>query len=110
MNFDLYEFPFPALVFIIAAAASRPLASSLDDYSVVNVVISSSGYLSQSFMEKRSDLGPFKEEDVIFQSHVCKATDALLARAQADLGQSLPHHVEESLHLLRDSLFDVCQG
>lgn len=108
--FVLNESPFPVPVFIIAVAASLPLASSFKDSSAVTVIISSSGYLSQSYMEERSHLGPFKEEDIIYQSLVCEATDTLLARAQADLGQALPHHVEESLRFLRDSLFNVCQG
>lgn len=106
VNFDLNESPFPVLVLIIAVAASLLLASSFEDSPAVTIVIFSSGHLSQSFMVERSHLGPFKKEDVISQSHVCEATDTLLARAQADLGQALPHHVEESLHCLRDSLFD----
>lgn len=61
-------------------------------------------------MQERSYLGPFKKEDVISKSHVCEATKTLRARAEADLGQALPHHVEQSLHFLRDSLLDVCHG
>lgn len=110
VNFDLNESPFPVLVFIIAVAAILPLASSFKDSCAVTVIVSSLGCLSRSFIEERSHLGPFKKEDVISQSHVCEATDTLLERTQADLGQALPHHVEESLHFLRDSLFDVCQG
>ncbi|XP_003970417.2 SUMO-interacting motif-containing protein 1 [Takifugu rubripes] len=68
------------------------------------------GYLSQSFVQERSYLGPFKKEDVVSKSHICEATKTLRARAEADLGQALPHHVEQSLHFLRDSLLDVCQG
>lgn len=108
VNFDLNESPFPVLVFVIAVAASMLLASSFQASPAVTVVFSS-GYVSQSFMEERSHLGPFKKEDVISQSQVCEAIDTLLARAQADLGQALPHRVEESLHFLRDSLYDVCQ-
>lgn len=61
-------------------------------------------------MEKRSYLGPFKKEDMISKTDVCEATKTLVARAQADLGQALPRHVQESLHFLSDSLLDVCQG
>lgn len=106
VNFNLNESQFPVLVLIIAVAASLPLASSFEVSPAVTSVIFSSGHLSQSFMEERSHLGPFKKEDIISQSHICEATDTLLVRAQADLGQALPHHVEESLHCLRDSLFD----
>lgn len=110
MNFDLSGSPVAVLAFMTAMAASLPLASSLKDSSAVTLNTSSSGCLSQSFVEERSRLGPYKKEDVISQSHVCEATETLLARAQADLGQALPHHVDESLRFLQDSLFDVCQG
>lgn len=106
VNFDLNESPFPVL-FIVTPAAGLPPASSFKDSSDVTVILSSSEYLSKSFIEGRSHLGPFKKEDNISQSHICEATDTLLARAQADLSRALPHHVEESLHFLRDRLMSA---
>lgn len=61
-------------------------------------------------MQEKSYPGPFKKEDIISKSHVCEATKTLRARAEADLGQALPRHVEQSLHFLHNSLLDVCQG
>lgn len=58
-------------------------------------------------MEERSCL---EKGETISKTHICEAIKTLLARAQVDLGQALPDHVEESLHFLRDGLLDVCQG
>ena len=50
--------------------------------------------------------------DGVTRLAVCEAVESLLARARADqdLGQDLPDHIEESLSYLQDHLLDVCQS
>ncbi|XP_034037069.1 SUMO-interacting motif-containing protein 1 isoform X2 [Thalassophryne amazonica] len=51
----------------------------------------------------------YKPHDVLTTASVHEAIQAFLNRAQADLGQELPPHVEEALTYLQDHLLDVCQ-
>ncbi|KAM9375365.1 LOW QUALITY PROTEIN: uncharacterized protein simc1 [Pholidichthys leucotaenia] len=69
------------------------------------------GYLCNSLTEQRDRAGTlvYKKDDMVSKSAVHEATEAFLSRTQADLGQSLPLHVEESLTYLQDHLLDVCQ-
>ncbi|XP_070819592.1 uncharacterized protein simc1 [Chaetodon trifascialis] len=68
------------------------------------------GYLYSSITEQRGG-GPlvYKRDDMLSKPTVCEAVEAFLSRSQADLGQPLPIHVEESLTYLQDHLLDVCQ-
>ncbi|XP_034399704.1 SUMO-interacting motif-containing protein 1 isoform X2 [Cyclopterus lumpus] len=69
------------------------------------------GYLCNAVSEQRGNLGNlvYKPDDMIFKPAICEAVEAFLSRSQADLGQALPLHVEESLTYLQDHLLDVCQ-
>lgn len=67
------------------------------------------GYLCSSIPEQRSKVGIYKRDDMVSKPAVCEAVEAFLSRSQADLGQALPLHVEESLGYLQDYLLDVCQ-
>lgn len=69
----------------------------------------SPGYLCSSIAEQRSKVGIYKRDDMVSKPAVCEAVEAFLSRSQADLGQALPLHVEESLGDLQDHLLDVCQ-
>ncbi|XP_028316340.1 uncharacterized protein simc1 [Gouania willdenowi] len=51
----------------------------------------------------------YKPHDKISKPAVNEAVEAFLSRSQADLGESLPLHVEELLTYLQDHLLDVCQ-
>ncbi|XP_037635503.1 SUMO-interacting motif-containing protein 1 isoform X2 [Sebastes umbrosus] len=70
-----------------------------------------SGYLCSSVSDQRSRAANFvyKQEDVVSKPAIQEAVEAFLSRSQADLGQALPLHVEESLTYLQDHLLDVCQ-
>ncbi|KAM6953292.1 SUMO-interacting motif-containing protein 1 [Aplochiton taeniatus] len=46
--------------------------------------------------------------NVVPRSAVREAVEAFLARSQADLGQALPPHIDESLSYLQDHLMDSC--
>ncbi|KAG8004079.1 SUMO-interacting motif-containing protein 1, partial [Nibea albiflora] len=69
------------------------------------------GYLCSSVSEQRGRVGTlvYKQDDMVTKTAVREAVEALLSRSQADLGQALPLHVEESLTYLQDHLLDVCQ-
>ncbi|XP_074505566.1 uncharacterized protein simc1 isoform X4 [Sebastes fasciatus] len=69
------------------------------------------GYLCSSVSDQRSKAANFvyKREDVVSKPAIQEAVEAFLSRSQADLGQALPLHVEESLTYLQDHLLDVCQ-
>lgn len=69
------------------------------------------GYLCSSVTEQRGRVGTlvYKPDDMLSKASVREAVEAFLSRAQADLGQALPLHVEESLTYLQDHLLDVCQ-
>ncbi|KAM9356745.1 SUMO-interacting motif-containing protein 1 [Symphorus nematophorus] len=69
------------------------------------------GYLCSSVTEQRGRVGTlvFKRDDMISKTAVQEAVEAFLSRSQADIGQALPLHVEESLTYLQDHLLDVCQ-
>ncbi|XP_027129792.1 uncharacterized protein simc1 isoform X2 [Larimichthys crocea] len=69
------------------------------------------GYLCSSVSEQRGIVGTlvYKQDDMVSKPAVREAVEALLSRSQADLGQALPLHVEESLTYLQDHLLDVCQ-
>ncbi|XP_070693562.1 uncharacterized protein simc1 [Pempheris klunzingeri] len=67
-------------------------------------------YLCSSVTEQRGRVGTlvYKQDDMVSKSAVREAVEAFLSRSQADLGQALPLHVEESLTYLQDQLLDVC--
>lgn len=69
------------------------------------------GYLCRSFTEQRGSVGTlvYKPDDMVSKPAVREAVEAFLSRSQADIGQALPLHVEESLTYLQDHLLDVCQ-
>ncbi|XP_028445807.1 uncharacterized protein simc1 isoform X1 [Perca flavescens] len=69
------------------------------------------GYLCNSVSEQRGGVGNlvYKPDDMVSKPAICEAVEAFLSRSQADLGQALPLHVEESLTYLQDHLLDVCQ-
>ncbi|XP_035505012.1 uncharacterized protein simc1 isoform X1 [Scophthalmus maximus] len=69
------------------------------------------GDLCSSVSEQRGGVGTMihKPDDKVSKSAIREAVDAFLSRSQADLGQALPLHVEESLSYLQDHLLDVCQ-
>ncbi|XP_041846589.1 uncharacterized protein simc1 [Melanotaenia boesemani] len=69
------------------------------------------GYLCSSNTEQRGKTGTsvYKPDDVLSKPAVREAVEAFLSRSQADLGQPLPLHVEESLTYLQDHLLDACQ-
>ncbi|XP_037315930.2 uncharacterized protein simc1 isoform X1 [Pungitius pungitius] len=66
------------------------------------------GYLCNSVSEQRGNL-VYKPDDMISKLAIRDAVEAFLSRSQADLGQALPLHVEESLTYLQEHLLDVCQ-
>ncbi|XP_077433492.1 uncharacterized protein simc1 isoform X2 [Vanacampus margaritifer] len=68
------------------------------------------GYLCSSVSEQISRPGSLvcKSNDVLTKAAICKSVEAFLTRSQADVGQALPLHVEESLTYLQDFLLDVC--
>ncbi|XP_033949531.1 uncharacterized protein simc1 isoform X1 [Pseudochaenichthys georgianus] len=69
------------------------------------------GYLSNSISEQRGRVGNlvYRPDDMVSKPAICDAMQAFRSRSQADLGQTLPLHVEESLTYLQDHLLDVCQ-
>uniref|UniRef100_A0AAQ5X1P0 SUMO-interacting motif-containing protein 1 n=1 Tax=Amphiprion ocellaris TaxID=80972 RepID=A0AAQ5X1P0_AMPOC len=69
------------------------------------------GYLCRSFAEQKGSVGTsvYKPDDMVWKPAVREAVEAFLSRSQADIGQALPLHVEESLTYLQDHLLDVCQ-
>ncbi|XP_029298195.1 uncharacterized protein simc1 isoform X2 [Cottoperca gobio] len=69
------------------------------------------GYLCNSVSEQRGKVGNlvYRPDDMVSQLAIREAVEAFLSRSQADLGQALPLHVEESLTYLQDHLLDVCQ-
>ncbi|XP_029020532.1 uncharacterized protein simc1 isoform X2 [Betta splendens] len=69
------------------------------------------GYLCSSVSEQSGRVGMlvYRADDKVSRSAICEAVEAFLSRSQADLGQALPLHVEESLTYLQDQLLDVCQ-
>lgn len=69
------------------------------------------GYLCHSASEHRGKVVNmvYKPDDVISKTAIREAVEAFLSRSQADIGQALPLHVEESLTYLQDYLLDVCQ-
>ncbi|XP_056239620.1 uncharacterized protein simc1 isoform X1 [Seriola aureovittata] len=69
------------------------------------------GYLCSSVTEQRGRVGTlvYKPDDKVSKAAIREAVEAFLSRSQADLGQALPLHVEESLTYLQDHLLDVCQ-
>ncbi|XP_070769901.1 SUMO-interacting motif-containing protein 1 [Enoplosus armatus] len=69
------------------------------------------GYLCSTVNEQRGRVGTlvYKPDDMLSKPAVREAVEAFLSRSQADLGQALPLHVEESLTYLQDHLLDVCQ-
>ncbi|XP_061542323.1 SUMO-interacting motif-containing protein 1 isoform X2 [Phycodurus eques] len=69
------------------------------------------GYLYSSVSKQTSRACSLvsKLDDTLTKAAICKAVEAFLARSQADVGQALPPHVEESLTYLQDFLLDVCE-
>lgn len=69
------------------------------------------GYLCSSVNEQSGRVGMlvYRPDDKVSRSAIHEAVEAFLSRSQADLGQALPLHVEESLTYLQDHLLDVCQ-
>ncbi|KAL3044925.1 hypothetical protein OYC64_013238 [Pagothenia borchgrevinki] len=69
------------------------------------------GYLSNSISEQRGRVGNlvYRPDDMVSKPAICDAMQAFRSRSQADVGQTLPLHVEESLTYLQDHLLDVCQ-
>ncbi|KAK5897144.1 hypothetical protein CesoFtcFv8_010232 [Champsocephalus esox] len=69
------------------------------------------GYLSNSISEQRGRVGNlvYRPDDMVSKPAICDAMQAFRSRSQADLGQTLPLHVEESLTYLQDHLLDVCR-
>ncbi|MEQ2234236.1 hypothetical protein ILYODFUR_029825, partial [Ilyodon furcidens] len=62
--------------------------------------------LTSSTSEQIGKVGTliYKPEDTVSKSAVQEAMDAFLSRSQADIGEALPLHVEESLTYLQDHL------
>lgn len=71
----------------------------------------SPGYLCNSVTEQRGRVSTlvYKPDDKVSKLAIREAVETFLFRSQADLGQALPLHVEESLTYLQDHLLDVCQ-
>ncbi|XP_019730454.1 SUMO-interacting motif-containing protein 1 isoform X1 [Hippocampus comes] len=69
------------------------------------------GYLYSSVSKEISRPGSwvYKTDDMVTKAAICKSVEAFLSRSQADVGQALPPHVEESLTYLQDFLLDVCE-
>ncbi|XP_015246414.1 PREDICTED: SUMO-interacting motif-containing protein 1 isoform X1 [Cyprinodon variegatus] len=69
------------------------------------------GYLTSSTSEQIGKGGTlvYKPDDKVSKSAVREAVEAFLSRSKADIGETLPLHVEESLTYLQDHLLDVCQ-
>ncbi|XP_039975266.1 SUMO-interacting motif-containing protein 1 isoform X3 [Xiphias gladius] len=69
------------------------------------------GYLCNSVTEQRGRVSTlvYKPDDKVSKLAIREAVETFLFRSQADLGQALPLHVEESLTYLQDHLLDVCQ-
>ncbi|XP_073343653.1 uncharacterized protein simc1 isoform X2 [Pagrus major] len=68
------------------------------------------GYLCSSVTEQgRAGTLVYKQDDMVSKSAVLEAVEAFLSRSRADIGQSLPLHVEGSLYYLQDHLLEVCQ-
>ncbi|KAM7389677.1 hypothetical protein PAMP_023640 [Pampus punctatissimus] len=71
------------------------------------------GYLCSSVTEQRGSnkVGTlvYKPDDIVTKPAIHEAVVAFLSRSQADIGEPLPLHVEESLTYLQDHLLDVCQ-
>ncbi|KAF3838242.1 hypothetical protein F7725_010010 [Dissostichus mawsoni] len=67
------------------------------------------GYLSNSISEQRGRVGNlvYRPDDMVSKPAICDAMQAFRSRSQADLGQTLPLQVEESLTYLQDHLLDV---
>ncbi|XP_026213642.1 SUMO-interacting motif-containing protein 1 isoform X2 [Anabas testudineus] len=69
------------------------------------------GYLCSSVTDQSGKVGMlvYRPDDKVSRSAIHEAVEAFLSRSQADLGQPLPLHVEESLTYLQDHLLGVCQ-
>ncbi|XP_071373443.1 SUMO-interacting motif-containing protein 1 isoform X3 [Centroberyx affinis] len=69
------------------------------------------GHLCSSATERPRSVSALvhKPQDMVSRPAVREAVESFLSRSQADLGQALPLHVEESLTYLQDHLLDVCQ-
>ncbi|XP_063733045.1 SUMO-interacting motif-containing protein 1 [Eleginops maclovinus] len=69
------------------------------------------GYLSNSVSEQKGKVGNliYRPDDIVSKPAICEAMEAFRSRSQADLGQTLPLHVEESLAYLQDRLLDFCR-
>ncbi|KAM4622135.1 uncharacterized protein simc1 isoform 2-T2 [Polymixia lowei] len=69
------------------------------------------GHLRSSLTERTGRVRPMIQttHDTVSKQAVQEAVVSFLSRSQADLGQALPLHVEESLTYLQDHLLDVCQ-
>ncbi|XP_059201554.1 uncharacterized protein simc1 isoform X2 [Centropristis striata] len=69
------------------------------------------GYLCNSVSEQNGIVGNlvYKPDDKVSKPAIREAVEAFMSRSQADLGQALPLHVEESLTYLQDHLLEVCQ-
>ncbi|XP_058505307.1 SUMO-interacting motif-containing protein 1 isoform X1 [Solea solea] len=69
------------------------------------------GYLCSSVSEQRGsrDKTVYRPHDKVSKSAIHEAVNAFQSRSQADIGNSLPPHVEESLTYLQDHLLDICQ-
>lgn len=78
---------------------------------LTSYICSYPGYLCSSVTEQTGRAGTlvYKQDDMVTKSAVVEAVEAFLSRSQADIGQSLPLHVEGSLYYLQDHLLDVCQ-
>ena len=69
------------------------------------------GYLCSSATEQRGSAGTlvYKPDDIVTKPAIREAVESFLSRSQADIGQALPLHMEESLTYLQDYLLDVSQ-
>nr|XP_057919951.1 SUMO-interacting motif-containing protein 1 isoform X5 [Doryrhamphus excisus]XP_057919952.1 SUMO-interacting motif-containing protein 1 isoform X5 [Doryrhamphus excisus] len=70
------------------------------------------GYRSSSVSQQTDGSGTLvsKPEDILTKADVCRAVEAFLYRSKADIGETLPLHVEESLTYLQDVLLEVCES
>ncbi|XP_061130895.1 SUMO-interacting motif-containing protein 1 isoform X2 [Syngnathus typhle] len=70
------------------------------------------GFLHNPASKQKRQPGFFvdKKDDKLTKADICKSVGAFLSRSQADVGQALPLHVEESLTYLQDFLLDFCEG
>eukprot|EP00064_Thunnus_orientalis_P005350 superscaffoldBa00000517_g5364 len=93
--------------------SNAPLRAQRADFGLLLTSwhLLSTGYLCSSVTEQRGSVGTlvYKPDDIVTKPAIREAVEAFLSRSQADIGQALPFHMEESLTYLQDHLLDVSQ-